>query len=86
LAAVQLKLMLGFGEVRVYVLDNLLRRLGKDCEVCVHGPAKRRFLTKDCRRCIERAERLVHTIVPDPNHVSNPEKLDKWLIKRNAPP
>jgi len=34
--------MLGLGEVRVYVLDDLLKRLGKDCEVCVYGPAKRR--------------------------------------------
>jgi len=80
LAAVQLKPMLGLGEVRVYVLDDLLRRLGKDCEVCVYGPAKRRFLTNECCRCIERAERLVHSIVPDENYISNPEKLDKWLL------
>jgi len=78
--------MLGLGEVRVYVLDDLLRRLGKDCEVCVYGPAKRRFLSKECCKCIERAERLVHTIVPDPNYIHNPEKLDKWLTRRNAPP
>ena len=34
----------------------------------------------ECRRCIERAERLVHSIVPDENYISTPEKLDKWLI------
>jgi len=74
--------MLGFGEIRVYVLDDLLRRLGKDCEVCIYGPAKRRFLTNECCKCIERAEKLVHTIVPDENYISNPEKLDKWLQER----
>jgi len=79
-----LKLMLGLGEVRVYVLHRLLRRLGKDCETCVYGPAKRRFLTNECCKCIERAEKLVHSIVPDSNYVSDPEKLDKWLIRRNA--
>ena len=74
--------MLGFGEIRVYVLDDLLKRLGKDCEVCVYGPAKRRFLTNECCKCIERAERLVHAIVLDPNYIHNPEKLDKWLLER----
>jgi len=73
--------MFGLGEVRVYVLDDLLRRLGKDCEVCVYGPAKRRFLTHQCCKCIERAERLVHAIIPDPNYVHNPEKLDKYLVR-----
>lgn len=29
LARIQLRLMLGFGEIRIYVLDDLLRRLGK---------------------------------------------------------
>jgi len=77
--------MLGLGEVRVYVLDDLLRRLGKDCEVCVYGPAKRRFLTNECCRCIERAERLVHSIVPDMNFIDNPEKLDHWLMERKPP-
>ena len=43
--------MLGLGEIRVYVLDDLLRRLGKDCEVCVYGPAKRRFLTNEYCKC-----------------------------------
>ena len=62
--------MFSLGEVRVYVLDDLLRRLGKDCEVCVYGPAKRRFLTNECCKCIERAEKLVHTIVPDKNYIS----------------
>ena len=79
-----MKLMLGLGEIRVYVLDDLLRRLGKDCEVCVYGPAKRRFLTYECRKCIERAERLVNSIVPDPNYIHNPEKLDKRLTRRNS--
>jgi len=74
--------MLGLGEIRIYVLDDLLRRLGKDCEVCVYGPAKRRFLTHECRKCIERAERMAHSIVPDPNYIHNPEKLDKWLSLR----
>ena len=71
--------MFGLGEVRVYVLDDLLRRLGKDCEVCVYGPAKRRFLTNECCKCIERAEKLVHSVIPDPNYIDNAEKLDKWL-------
>jgi len=75
--------MLGLGEVRVYVLDDLLTRLGKDCELCVYGPAKRRFLNYECRKCIERAERLIHSIVPDGNYISDPEKLDKWLIRRD---
>jgi len=78
-------LMLGFGEIRGYILDDLLRRLGKDCERCVFGPAKRRFLTYECRKCIERAEKLIHSIAPDENYVSNPEKLDKWLTRRNFP-
>jgi len=77
--------MLGFGEIRGYILDDLLRRLGKDCERCVFGPAKRRFLTYECRKCIERAEKLIHSIAPDENYVSNPEKLDKWLTRRNFP-
>ena len=77
--------MFGFGEVRVYVLDDLLRRLGKDCEVCVYGPAKRRFLTNECQKCIERVEKLVYSIVPDKNFIHNPEKLDHWLIERNPP-
>jgi len=77
--------MLDLGEVKVYVPDDLLRRLGKDCEVCVHGPAERRFWTQECCRCVDRAERLVHPIVPDPNYISNPEKLDKWLMKRESP-
>jgi len=47
LSAEQLKLMIGLGDVRVYRLDDLLRRLGKDYEVCVYGPAKRRFLKHD---------------------------------------
>jgi len=72
--------MFGFGEIRVYVLDDLLRRLGRDCEVCVYGPAKRRFLTHECCKCIEHAEKLVHAIVPDENYIRNPEKLDKWLV------
>jgi len=42
-------------------------------------PSSRRFLNHEYRRCIERAERLVHSIVPDENYISNPEKLDKWL-------
>jgi len=84
LAAVHLELMFGLGEVRVYVLDDLLRRLGKDCEVCVYGPAKRRFLNYECQKCIERAEKLVHSIVPDENYVLNPEKLDRWLMKRES--
>jgi len=78
--------MLGFGEIRVYVLDDLLRRLGKDCERCFYGPAKRRFLNYECSKCIEQTERLVHSIVPDENYISNPEKLDKWLTRRNSPP
>ena len=78
-------LMLDFGELRVYLLDDLLKRLGKDCEKCVYGPAKRRFLTYECCRCIERAEKLVYSIAPDDNYISNPEKLDKWLTRRNAP-
>nr|MDO8132856.1 hypothetical protein [Candidatus Njordarchaeum guaymaensis] len=61
-------LMFGFGEIRVYVLDDLLKRLGKDCERCVYGPAKRRFLSYECCKCIERAERLVHSIVRDENY------------------
>jgi len=77
--------MLGLGEIRVYILDDLLRRLGKDCEVCVYGPAKRRFLNCECCKCIERAEKLVHFIVLDPNYIRNPEKLDKWLIRRDLP-
>jgi len=76
--------MLGLGEVRVYVLDDLLRRLGKDCEVCVYGPAKRCFLTNECRKCIEHAEKLVHSIVPDENYVCNLEKLDHWLMSRDS--
>ena len=80
-----MKLMLGLGEIRVYVLDDLLRRLGKDCELCIYGPAKRRFLTNECQKCIERAEKLVHSIVPDENFIHNPEKLDHWLIERNPP-
>jgi len=76
--------MFGFGEIRVYVLDDLLRRLGKDCEVCVYGPAKRRFLTNECCKCIERAEKLVHTIVPDENYIHNPQKLDHWLMSRDS--
>jgi len=76
--------MFGFSEIRVYVLDDLLRRLEKDCEVCVYGPAKRRFLTNGCCNCIERAERPVHSIVPDENYVSNPEKLDHWLAGRTS--
>jgi len=75
--------MLGLGEARFYVLDDLLRRLGKDCEICLYGPAKRRFFNCECRKCIEHAERLVHSIVPDENYISNPEKLDKWLLERN---
>jgi len=75
--------MFSLGEIRVYILDDLLRRLGKDCELCAYGPAKRRFLTYECRRCIERAERLVRSIVPDENYISNPEKLDKWMISRD---
>jgi len=78
-------LMLGFGEIRGYILDDLLRQLGKDCERCVYGPAKRCFLTYECRKCIERAEKLIHSIAPDENYVSNPEKLDKWLTRRNFP-
>jgi len=80
-----MKLMLGLGEIRVYLLDDLLGRLGKDCEVCVYGPAKRRFLTNECCKCIERAEKLVYSIVPDKNFIHNPEKLDHWLIERNPP-
>jgi len=80
-----MKLMLGLGEIRVYLLDDLLRRLGKDCEVCVYGPAKRRFLTNECQKCIEHAEKLVYSIVPDKNFIHNPEKLDHWLIERNPP-
>jgi len=71
--------MFGLGEVRVYVLDDLLRRLDKDCERCIYGPAKRRFLTYECGKCIERAEKLVHSIAHDMNFIDNPEKLDKWL-------
>jgi len=78
-------LMLDFGELKVYLLDDSLKRLGKDCEVCVYGPAKRRFLTYECCRCIERAEKLVYSIAPDDNYISNPEKLDKWLTRRKAP-
>jgi len=78
-------LMLDFGELRVYLLDDLLKRLGKDCERCVYGPAKRRFLTYECCRCIDRAEKLVYSIAPDDNYISNPEKLDKWLTRRKAP-
>lgn len=70
-------LMLDFKELKVYLLDDLLKQLGKDCERCIYGPAKRRFLTYECCRCIERAEKLVYTIAPDDNYVSNPEKLDK---------
>jgi len=76
--------MFGLGEVRVYVLDDLLRRLGKDCEVCICGPTKRRFLTNEYCKCVERAEKLVHSTVPDENYIHNPEKLDKWLIRRNS--
>jgi len=76
--------MLGQGELMVCVLDDLLRRLGNDCEACVYGPAKRRFLTNECCKCIERAESLVHSMVSDPNYISNPEKLDKWLISRDS--
>ena len=75
--------MLGFGEIRTYILDDLLKRLGKDCERCIYGPAKRRFLNHECCKCIERAEKLVYSIAPDENYVSNPEKLDRWLMKRN---
>ena len=78
-------LMLDFKELKVYLLDDLLKRLGKDCERCVYGPAKRRFLTYECCRCIERAEKLVYSIAPDDNYISNPEKLDKWLTRRKAP-
>jgi len=78
-------LMLDFGELRVYLLDDLLKRFGKDCEACVYGPAKRRFLNYECCRCIERAEKLVYSIAPDDNYILNPEKLDKWLTGRNAP-
>jgi len=78
-------LMLDFKELKVYLLDDLLKRLGKDCERCIYGPAKRRFLTYECCRCIERAEKLVYTIAPDDNYISNPEKLDKWLTRRKAP-
>jgi len=78
--------MLGFGEIRVYVLDDLLKRLGKDCERCIYGPAKRRFLNDECCKCIQRAEKLVHSSAPDENYASNSEKLDKWLIRRNSPP
>jgi len=78
-------LMLDFKELKVYLLDDLLKQLGKDCERCIYGPAKRRFLTYECCRCIERAEKLVYTIAPDDNYVSNPEKLDKWLTRRKAP-
>jgi len=78
-------LMLDFKELKVYLLDDLLKRLGKDCERCIYGPAKRRFLTYECCRCIERAEKLVYSIAPDDNYISNPEKLDKWLTRRNAP-
>jgi len=70
------------GEIRVYLLDDLLRRLGKDCEICVYSPAKRRFLNYECRKCIEQAERLVHSIVPDENYILNPEKLYKRLTRR----
>jgi len=72
------------GEIRVYVLDDLLRRLGKDCERCIYGPAKRRFLTNECCKCIEHAEKLVHSIVPDENYVHNLEKLDHWLMSRDS--
>jgi len=78
-------LMLDFKELKVYLLDDLLKRLGKDCERCIYGPAKRRFLTYECCRCIERAEKLVYSIAPDDNYISNPEKLDKWLTRRKAP-
>jgi len=56
------------------------------CEICVYGPAKRRFMTYGCRKCIEQAERLVHSIVPDENYISNPEKLDHWLMRRSSSP
>jgi hypothetical protein len=78
-------LMLGSSKMRIYLLDDLLKRLGKDCERCVYGPAKRRFLNDECCKCIERAEKLIQSIAPDENYVSNPEKLDKWLTRRNAP-
>jgi len=78
--------MFGSGEVRVYVLDDLPKGLGKDCEICVYGPAKRRFLTNECCKCIERAESLVRSIAPDENYIHNPEKIDKWLLERNSPP
>jgi len=77
-------LMRGFSEIRIYLLDDLLKRLGKDCERCVYGPAKRRFLTHECCKCIERAEKLIQSIAPDQNYVSNPEKLDKWLMRRSV--
>jgi len=86
LTEVHLKLILGFGEIRVYVLDDLLKRLGKDCERCVYGPAKRGFLNYECCKCVEVAEKLIHSIAVDENYASNPEKLDKWLGRGNSPP
>ncbi len=73
--------MLGFGEIRVYVLDDLLKRLGKDCEKCIYSPAKRRFLTNECYKCVEQTEKHVHSFIPDENCIQNPEKLDRWLIR-----
>jgi len=77
LASVQLKLTFGLSEVRAYVVGDLLRRLGKDCEIYVYGPAKRHFLTSEC---IEHAEKLIHSIAPDENYIHNPQKLDHWLM------
>ena len=82
---VHLRLILSFGEIRVYVLDDLLKRLGKDCERCVYGPVKRGFLNCDCCKCVEVAEKLIHSTVIDENYASNPEKLDKWF-RGNSPP